>query len=111
MVERQRLHPDERIEQILAGALEVAKNQGYKKLTREAVAAQCDVSAGQINRFYHTMHQLRRGVMRRAVIKVKNGDTDIDLLKIIGHGIAQKMGEAMKAPDKIKEIALKSLME
>jgi len=100
--QRTRLKPEIRREQILAAALVIAERDGYNALTRDGIAIQAGVAAGQVNHIFNTMTQLRRAVMRAAVHR--------EILPIVAQGVAQGDKDAHAAPDWLKRKALESLM-
>lgn len=85
-------------EQILAAAVVVAERDGYKQMTRAAIAKQANCAEGSINHYYTTMEQLRVAVIRRA-IKDRNAT-------IIVQGIANGDRRVMRAPDEVRTEAL-----
>ncbi len=97
-----RLHPDERKEQILTAALKVAARPGgWSKLTRDAVAKEAGCAEGLPSKYFGTMVDFRRAVMR-AAIKAK-------ALPVIAQGLAAGDKCALKADSTLKAQALRSL--
>jgi AcrR family transcriptional regulator len=96
-----RLDPKDRKKQILNAALIVAGAKGFNRMTREEIALQAGISDGLINRHFSTMAQLRRSVMRAAIANW--------FLPVVAQGLVLKDPQAMKAPDDLKNAALKSL--
>lgn len=96
-VTRSRTNKDLRKRAILRSAIEVAKVRGITNLTREAVAAEAGISTGLITRYFSTMKQLRRAIMRAAVTG--------EHLEVIAQGLAVKDDQALKAPDELKRRA------
>lgn len=94
---------DVRREQILTAAVAVAIKNGYVNFKRSDVAAEAGVSTGSINKHYGTMSQLRRAVMRNAVLN--------ECLQIIAEGLVVQDRYASKASDVLKTKALMSLIE
>lgn len=88
-------------ESILQAAVSVAERDGYKLITRKAVAMKADCAESLINVYFHTMTQLQSDVMRYAV---KN-----DVLKIIAQGLVNGDRRARKVSDEVKTAALKTL--
>ncbi len=97
-----RLEPQVRKEQILEAAIHVADRNGLYDLRREDVAEKAGVATGLVNRYFGTMTQLRRAVMRRAISK--------EHLSIVAEGVARRDPQAMKAPEELKRNALNSLV-
>ena len=97
-VVKSRADPTLRKDQILNVALDLAKGHGYHKITREAVAYHANVSAGLVSRYFNTMKQLRRAVMRAAIHR--------EIPEIVAQGIANNDDHAKKAPVELKQKAL-----
>ena len=91
--------PVMRRDQILNVAIELAKKSGYNNITRNDVADNAGVSMSLINRYFKTMPQLRRAVIRAAVAN--------EVLEIIAQGLVNKDARARKASDELKSRALK----
>lgn len=98
---RSRTDPKLRMRQILVVAVDVAREVGYNHMTREQVAEAAGVSMGLVSKYFNTMCQLRRDVMRYAV---KN-----EVLEIIAQGLVHKDKHARKASDELKDKALSLL--
>lgn len=97
-----RLHPDERKEQILTAALKVAARPGgWSKLTRDAVAKEANCAEGLPSKYFGTMVDFRRAVMRAAI--------KVQMLPVIAQGLAAGDKCALKADETLKRKALKSL--
>jgi AcrR family transcriptional regulator len=96
-----RLDPKERKQQILDVAVKLAEVVGVEGLRREGVAKGAEVADGLVSRYFNTMTQLRRAVMRRAV--------HTENLTIIAQGIAARDPEAMKASPELRAKALATL--
>ena len=67
MVDRVRLEPKVRKNEILQAALAVAAKEGYASMTREQVANKAGCSQALVSNYYGTMTQLRRSVLRHAI--------------------------------------------
>lgn len=99
---RKRLQPDDRKYQILTAALELATTPGgYKRLTRKAIADRVGCAEGLVSRYFATMPQMRRTVMRSAVLT--------ENLHIIAQGLADGDPHAAKAPADLKARAIATL--
>ncbi|MCK5644889.1 MAG: TetR/AcrR family transcriptional regulator [Gammaproteobacteria bacterium] len=98
VVNKSRADPALRREQILNAAVVLARTQGYAQITRDAVAEQAGVSMGLISRYFGTMKQLKRDVMRAAVRQ--------EIPEIIAQGLANADRHARKAPPELKERAV-----
>lgn len=97
-----RLDPQVRKDQILAGAMKLAQKNGFDKVTREDVAKEVGIANGLVSRYWGTMAQLRRAIIREAITS--------ENLTIIGQGLAARNGNALKAPEALREAAAKHLM-
>jgi len=62
-----RLNPKDRKQQILAAAVAVATEQRTLNVTRLDVSIRAGVSEALVSRYFNTMHQLRRSMVRYAV--------------------------------------------
>lgn len=62
----ERKTPDERAAQLLAAAVEIAKKDGLRAVTRASVARVCGVTPGLINRYFSGRHGLRWAVLETA---------------------------------------------
>ena len=67
---------------------------GYTKVTRDAVADAAGVSMGLVSRYFGTMKNLRRDIIRYAI---RN-----DIAEIIAQGLANGDDHARKAPANLK---------
>ena len=56
-------------EGLMTAALIVAERDGYRQMSCEAVAIQANCSRALIAKYFGTMLQLRRAVMRAAVVR------------------------------------------
>lgn len=97
-VSKSRINPELRKDQILNVAIDMAKEFGYHKITRDGIAERADISAGLISRYFNTMKQLRRTIMRAAVHK--------EIPEIVAQGLANGDDQAKKAPQELKRKAL-----
>lgn len=93
-VSKSRTNPALRKAHILAAAVDMSKTVGYHKLTRDAVAEAAGVSMGLVTRYFSTMNNLRRGVIRYAIRH--------DIAEIVAQGLANGDDHAKKAPDELK---------
>lgn len=96
-----RLQPQERKAQILKAALKIAVREGYSNIKREAIASEAGVAVGLINRYFNTMPQLKRAVMRAAI--------DREVLKIIAQGLVVNDPQARKASIELKQKAMRHI--
>lgn len=96
---RTRNEPEVRKAEILAAALRVAERRGgWRDLTRERVAIEAQCSDGLVSRYFGTMVNFRRAIMREA-IRVNNA-------AIVAQGIGADDRAARKAPPELKSQAL-----
>lgn len=98
---KRRLDPEVRKEQILDAALDVARVRNYTSITREEIADRAGVSVGLVTKYFSTMPQLKRDVMRAAI--------RVEALAIIAHGVAIRDPHALKAPADLQQRAVASL--
>lgn len=99
---RTRMAPDDRKHEILTAAIKVAGQPGgWSKLTRDAVAKEACCAQGLPSKYFGTMVNFRRAIMR-AAIKDRN-------LSIIAQGLATGDKCAQKAPPSLKTAALNTL--
>lgn len=96
-----RMKPTDRREHIIAAATEVASRDGYHMMRRDNVATEAGVSMGLVTRYFGTMVQLRRAVMRRAIER--------ECIGIIAQGLAYKDRHAAKAPADLRRRAAELL--
>ena len=94
VVTKNRANPALRKNQILNVAVNMAKDVGYNKVTRDAVAEGAGVSMGLVTRYFGTMKNLRRDIMRFAI---RN-----EVAEIIAQGLANGDDHARKAPAELK---------
>lgn len=97
-VTKSRVDPDLRKQQILDVAVELSKEHGYHKITRDDIRRSAGVSAGVISQRFNTMKQLRRAVMRAAIHR--------KIPEIVAQGLANQDDNAKKAPPELKRQAL-----
>ena len=101
MTKQTKLHPADRIAQILDAALVVASKVGYARLTREDIAKRADVPASLISYHLGTMPALRRKIMREAI--------RTECLPVVAQGLAIRDRFALKAPEALRQAAIQSL--
>jgi len=93
--------PDDRTAEILSAAVKLAKRVGFRKLTRDGVAAAAKVSTGLVSTHFGGVEALRDEVMRVAVRD--------EILPIVADGIANGNRIARRAPAPLRQRALQSL--
>lgn len=97
-----RLQPTVRKDQILDAAITVAQVPGgWSTLTRAAVAKAADCAEALPSKYFTTMTQFRRAIMRAAI---ERGN-----LSIVAQGLAAGDNCALKAPPELKKAAVASL--
>lgn len=96
-----RLDPKVRKEQILEAAVQRALVLGITGLRRDDVAIAACVADALVSKYFNTMTQLRRAVMRHAVHN--------KILPIVAQGIALRDPEALKASPELQAQALATL--
>ena len=101
MTKHTKMHPADRIAQILSAALVVASKVGYARLTREDIAKRADVPASLISYHLGTMPALRRKIMREAI--------RTECLPVVAQGLAIRDRFALKAPAELRARAVASL--
>jgi DNA-binding transcriptional regulator YbjK len=97
-----RLDPKERREQIMQAAIEAAKQHGIQNMQRDQIADIAKCGESTINKYYNTMTQLRRDVMRRAIKD--------EVYEVIAQGLMYKDPRALKLSDDIKKKALETMI-
>ncbi len=110
MSKKEYLKKDVRRDQILSAAMDIALTDGYDKLTRDGVANRANVAAGQVNRIFNTMPQLKRAVMRSTVSQLELNPSNDRLLMILAKGLSMGETPALKASQELKKAALQLLM-
>ena len=80
MKERKREEPAIRKQQILDAGIKMATKHGYQSITREDVASAADVSVGLVSKYFLTMANLKRAIMRAAI--------DREILSIVAQGVS-----------------------
>ena len=97
IVSKSRANPELRKEQILSVALNVARDTGYHKMTRDHIAEGAGCSVGLVSKYFGTMIKLKRAVMRAAINQ--------EIPEIVAEGLAIGDKCARKAPQHLKEKA------
>lgn len=96
-----RLAPEIRKEAILAVALDRALVLGLNNLRRDDIAQHAGVANGLVTRYFNTMTQLRRAVVRAAIHR--------ECLPVLAQALASRDPDALKAPEDLRKRALASL--
>lgn len=100
-VNKTRTNPALRKEAILGAAMDLSRAKGYRRVTREEVARRANVSAGLVSRYFGTMVQLQRDIIRKAI---KDEE-----LEIVAQGLAANDKHALKAPAELRTRAAHKL--
>jgi AcrR family transcriptional regulator len=95
-------HPADRKAEILTAALETARTDGYRSVSRETIAARADCSPGLVSYYFSTMKRLRRAVMSAAIARRD--------LVVLAQGLAAGDAKARSAPDELKQAAARGLL-
>lgn len=99
---KKRLLPDDRKQQILNAAIKVAgRPGGWARLTRDAVAKEAGCAEGLPSKYFGTMVSFRRAIMRAAIVAEELG--------VIAQGLATGDKCAQKADESLKRKALETL--
>lgn len=101
-VSKKRLSKDDRKNNLLSTALELAKESGYANVTRNLLAESAGVSMGLVSHYFGTMQQLKRALMRAAITR--------EIPEIIAQGLSIGDENAKKAPAELKALAAKALV-
>jgi len=99
-----RMQPKERRAAILTAAVELARVEGYNRITREGVANAAGVSPGLVSQYFNTMAQLRRALIRHAI------NAEPPVLEIIAQGLTAQDPHALRASDELKKQAVALLL-
>ena len=91
----ERLKPDERKQQIITAAVELAiLKGGYKNITRDDIAGLANCSMGLINHYFGTVEELREEVIKQAIALV--------IPEIIVEALLDKSPLVENLPDELK---------
>ena len=100
-VSKTRANPALRKDHILTVAVGMAKTEGYNKITRDKIAESAGVSMGLVTRYFGTMVQLRRDIVRMAV---RN-----EVLEVVAQAVISNDPHVKKIDTDLKERALKAV--
>jgi len=98
---RRRTNRELRKEHLIESGIRVAGRVGYRAVTKILIAEEAGVSHALVNRYFHTMNQVRQAIMRRAV--------QLEIPEIVAQGLADRDTQALKAPEELKRRALQTL--
>lgn len=102
MSKRLRKTPEARRKEIVAAALHIAQRDGFQALDRTKIAEYAGCSVSLIQRYFATVKQLRRKVVRAALQSNK--------LVIVGQAIAAGEPSTNNLDPDIRRKALESLI-
>lgn len=102
MKDRTRRLPADRREELLEAALKLAEKHGYRNVTRAEIAAACNVSPSLISHHFGTRTQFQRTLMRYAIKH--------ESAPVVMQGLAEGNAYAKKAPEALREAAVKGLV-
>jgi AcrR family transcriptional regulator len=94
-----------RKDELLNAGYEIARDSGIRKVTRAAVARQCNVSDGLLNRYFDGREGLRSEVMAHAVAQ-KDVATLVecaDHYELTGFGMPTRLASEVRAAQKMRE--------
>ena len=94
-ITKKRVSPKHRKHSILEYAVKVAATEGYQNVTRERLARDAGVSMGLVSKYFGTMRNLRRAVMRHAV--TSENATVVAQGLVVGDPHARKASKELKA--------------
>lgn len=89
-----RLSPTVRTDQLLDVALTLAARDGWQSLTRDGIALAAGVSSGLVTQRLGAMDQIRRSVMRRAVLR--------RVVRVVAEGLVARCSYAGRADDTLR---------
>ena len=100
---QKRLKPEIRKTEIIDAALDLAEETHYSHVTREQIARRVGVSGAAIQYHFHTMNQLRKQLMRSAILHER--------LPIIAQGCVANDDLVRRAPEDLRRRAIQSIFE
>lgn len=95
---RERKLPKERKKELLSEAVELSKELGYSHITRDGIAKKAKVSYGLVTRYFQSMDNLRRLVLKEAI--------RTEILEIIAQGLVRKDPLTRRLTPELKERVL-----
>lgn len=96
-MKNKRLTPEARGDMLLNVAIDLAAKHGLAKVTRDQIATKAKVSPGLVTARLGTMKEMRRTIMRNAVVR--------EILPIIAEGLVTRDRHAMEAPEALRQRA------
>ena len=85
----------------MKAAMSVADDIGYVQMRRADISTEAEVSEALVSRYFGTMKQMRKAVMRHAI---RHG-----YHSVVAQGLAIRDPHAMKADDEVKRLAAESI--
>jgi AcrR family transcriptional regulator len=92
-----RADPELRQQQLMETAIELAKTEGWSKLTRAKVAAKAQVAASLLNYYFRGKDEFRTAVMQEAI--------DRNLISVVAEGLLYRNPAALGAPAALRKRA------
>lgn len=92
-----------RTEELLRAAMACAEDLGFLQVRRHHIAARGGVSEGLVSHDLGTMADIRRSIMRHAIIEHNH--------KVIAQGLACRDRFAMEAPEDLRQAAAQYLAQ
>lgn len=92
-----RCDPEIRHRQLMDVAIQIAKSEGWSKLTRVKLAAQAQVAASLINFYFGDKESFRTSVMQEAVNR--------NLVSVVAEGLLYRNKAALEAPALLRKRA------
>lgn len=86
---------------ILKIATRLAQSQGFRNVTREAIAEKADIAPGTVSYHFGTMSKLQDAIVVHAV--------ETENLTVIAQGLAERHRKAVIAPASLQVKALNTL--
>jgi AcrR family transcriptional regulator len=102
VTETKRLAPEQRKQEILGAAVEMALTVGYDRLIRDDLAKAAGCSAGLIPCYFGDMVALRKAVLVEAVRR--------EVVPIVAQGLVRGELVARQAPKELREAAARHLV-
>jgi AcrR family transcriptional regulator len=99
---RQRLSPAARRDDIISAAVRLSKDIGYHKVSRSDIALALNCADSLVSHYLGTVPNMRRQIMRAAIAN--------EVLEVIAQGVVLRDKHAMRAPEELRNAALRTLM-
>lgn len=101
VVTKARANPELRKGSILDAAVELSRKEGFANISRQQIADRAGVSTGLVTKYFGTMAQMRRAIMRAAIAR--------EIPEIVAQGMVCGDRQADKAPEELKAAARQTL--